>query len=269
MYSLFPVFIPSKGRPCAKIFKRLPRACIVVEPQDEEVYRINNPNHKILVLPSNDQGIAFVRQYILSFARSFSAGWIWMLDDDIGHLYERFGQRLIKQEDFSNILIKAQSIFLGFPNIGQASLEYRQFAWSAKTDFKMDGYCDVCVCINVKATNGINYRKQFSLKEDRDFTMQIIASGLNTMRISKYAFCAPMNGTNAGGLRNIYDQKTPEKQTCNDLVELWGSKYCSVHVKPSGRFDLKINWKAISELGKSKNSGQEKDKYMEANSYGN
>ena len=101
---MFPIYIPSKGRPDFATAKLLnephppyidpyvvmdidmeekPRPYTVfVEPQDAEAYRIAG-HASIVVLRENDKGVAYARQPILDYAIQNNDRWFWMIDDDV------------------------------------------------------------------------------------------------------------------------------------------------------------------------------------------
>lgn len=242
MSTLWPIFVPSKERPNSSLIalasaQRVP-VIAVLEPQDVRDYKLHFPGLDTMVLPENNRGLPFSRATILSHARSRGFNWFWMLDDDIKNFY-RVRDRRCVVTPMKDVLLKAQ----GLPdiNVGQLALEYQQFAWSSKVPTKRNSYCDVVVAIrtSVKA----NYRALF--KEDRDFTLQVIASGMDTMRAAQLAFSAPKNGSNRGGLFNAYADGH-ERLGVEKLVELW-PWCCESQTKPSGRFDAKIHWKRVRQ----------------------
>ena len=248
--NMYSIFIPSKGRPIPKLlFRELPHAEIVVEPNEEEIYRRYNPEATILVLPENDRGIAYARNHILKIARQRRLGFFWMLDDDIYGFYERADKKS-RKISACEALIGAEEIINATPNIAQASLEYTQFAWCQSQPFSLNKRCDVATCINAFLTREISYREKFNLKEDRDFTMQVLSSGLKTMRVNKYSFDCPANGSNSGGLKAQYDLGWPETKACQYMEEYWGPKICRIVKKKSGRTDLRIKWGALRDIQK-------------------
>lgn len=203
----FPIYIPSKGRPNSKTINQLygkdDNFIIVVEPQDYQDYKKQYPLAKFEILPKDNQGITYVRNHILNL----NISWYWMLDDDIDSFYLRIGTKMKKVS--VSILRKIEVLYNleKRESTAQVALEYNQYAWSASKDFVINGYCDVCVAINAAKVkeNNIFYDKEVQLKEDRDFTLQIITSELQTLRTTKFAFSCPKNGANEGGLKDVYD----------------------------------------------------------------
>jgi hypothetical protein len=243
------IVIPSKGRAgSAKTITLLIEAgltpTVFVEPQELEAYsREYGGKIHIHELAASDQGIGYVRQFILDHARKEKWPAYWMLDDDITGFFTVENGKTVRTPA-PRVLDAAEKIFLGHFAVAQGALEYQQFAWAAKSPRKFNGYCDVAVWINVEKTRHVNYRRQMDLKEDRDFTLQILASGYNTMRASWCAFSAPKNGSNAGGLQETYQQNGREAEASRRMIAAWPG-VCSSHVKPDGRPDVKINWAAF------------------------
>jgi hypothetical protein len=242
------IFIPTKARydncKTANLIGDYKNLFLVVEPQEYKEYSINYPNFNILQLPENNKGIVYVRNYIKQYTESKGIKEYWQLDDDITSFYYRSGTKLIK--DNFEVLQKAQKQFRE-QDISLGSLEYRQFAWSANKPIILNSFCDSCVYVNNEKTKSIRYRYEIAGKEDRDFAMQVINANEKTGRTTLYAFSAPPNGSNKGGLKEIfYDIKDAELVSCKKMVELWGDDICRHIVKPDGRNDLKINWKNIN-----------------------
>ncbi len=243
---LWPIFVPSKGRPQSSTLKLLREHGIehnvVVEPQELENYKLNElgpPISFYLALPENDRGIAYVRNMIKRTAGGAGMKWYWMLDDDITRFYLAIGGKNSASNPLT-VLLEAQRIFSSLPLVGQGALEYQQFSWSAKKDFAI-GYCDVAVAINADRTLGIEYRQEMDLKEDRDFTLQILANGMLTVRASKCGFSAPKNGSNKGGLYEEYQKDGREEQASRRMEAAWPG-ICKYQPKKDGRPDVKINW---------------------------
>lgn len=251
-----PLLVPSKNRPNSSTLQMLlalgdtfPEWQLVLEPQDVAKYHDANPSldlaSHVLVLPDNDPGLPSVRQWILTHASERSYPWFWMLDDDITGVYERVGKKNVARP-LPEVLAGAESIFLSLPQVAQAALEYQQYAWSTTKDYVLNSYCDVFVCIHTERAALSTFREEVLLKLDRDFTMQLIASGYKTCRVQRYSFACPTNGSNKGGLYDVYHKDGIEWQNSQRMEQLWGSSVCKAIVKPNGRPDCKINWRALS-----------------------
>jgi hypothetical protein len=242
------IFVPSKNRiDNATLLKfaeeQNESITVVVEPQDYEKYKNKYKSFNYLVLPINNGGITYVRNFIKQYTEENSIATYWQLDDDLTGFFNREGAKLIRTGfdalHSAQLQFKTNKIALG-------SLEYRQFAWSASKEMILNSFCDSCVYVDNSKITGLRYRDYVSGKEDRDFAMQVIKFGQNTGRTTLYAFSAPANGSNAGGLKEIFYDLDKEKIAVERMVELWGNQICVPIIKESGRNDIKIMWNKIN-----------------------
>lgn len=238
-----PICVASKGRAndsktLTALFENGSVVHLFVEPQDADKYQGCYPNADLHVLPENDKGISFVRNFILNFARIQGWDWYWMLDDDISNTYEVINKRCVKIP-LNEALSKAEPLITGEPQVAIGSLEYQQYAWSAAKPKKYNSYCDVAVLISVSATKYFNYRDH--CKEDRDFVLQALSLGWRSMRTCWIGFSVPKNGSNKGGLFDAYASGL-ETHWSSAMVGMWPG-ICALNTKPDGRPDVKVNWK--------------------------
>ena len=64
--------------------------------------------------------------------------------------------------------------------------------------------------------------------------------------INNFCISCPTNGSNEGGLKQVYQQSGRELQACENMRNKWGENICNIQIKDSGRTDLKIHWKNIT-----------------------
>jgi hypothetical protein len=241
----YPIAVASKGRPDSKLLLRIQTENlpfrIFCEPQDANTYRQRFPG-VIIQLDADNQGLAYARNAILGYARASGASKFWMLDDDVEDFFEGTEKGYLKVT-VAEALGKAEPL-LG--EMTQGALEYSQFAWSHQPGDCSDGsYCDVCVLIDIGRTKDLTFRDEVNLKLDRDFTLQVLASGGRTRRISNIGFSCPENGSNKGGLYEAY-KSGREKADCEALAKFW--PHCvTVQQKKSGRWDAKIDWRNVRQ----------------------
>lgn len=244
----YNIYVPSKNRidNCTTIQNAEGiKLNIVVEPQEYEAYSSKFPEHNIIKLPENNKGITYVRNFIKEYTEELGLDYYWQLDDDITSVYYREGTKLFKTTYAD--LLKAANQFKE-NKIALGGLEYRQFAWSANKPLVMNSFCDSCVYVDNTLTKGMRYNAYVEGKEDRDFAIQVIKKGLKTARTTLYGFSVPTNGSNEGGLKEIFYDLGKEEICADRMVEVWGENICQKIVKDSGRIDVKINWKNINTL---------------------
>jgi len=242
------IFIPSKNRvdnsPLLKYAQEnKSNVIVVVEPQDILKYHDRFPNLNYIQLPKDNGGITFVRNYIKEYSEKQNLDNYWQLDDDISGFFYRQETKLIRAG--FEVLSSATEQFIN-NNIALGGLEYRQFAWSANKDIIENSFCDSCVFVDNTKLNGFRYRQYVEGKEDRDFAMQVIKSGHKTGRTTLFAFSCPPNGSNSGGLKEIFYDLGKEEICVSRMVELWGNNICIPIIKENGRKDVKIMWNEIN-----------------------
>lgn len=198
-------FIPTKGRLNTKTYKLFEEAGIEVkhfiEPKEFNFYEVPN---KINIQKDN-QGISYVRNFMLNYARENNHEWVIFCDDDVKSFGIYNGKTVKKTAGIWNdILEKAKK--LPFELIG---INYTQHAWHEKTSYSINKkYVEVCVLMNVKK---IHWDYVKGMKQDRQFCFETIRNGYGVLKFNHFWFSCPDVGTNKGGLYNEYKNKDDEK----------------------------------------------------------
>lgn len=247
--SISQILIATKGRPQSKTVHNLVEEgftpILFLEKEDGPSYqeKFGGKVHYEF-LPESNQGIAYVRQKILNYARDKGFDYYWTLDDDISNMYSIVEGKSLKTK-YIHCLEQAELLLRKIRNLAVGGLEYNQFAWAQKQQFKFNGYAEVATFVNVNNTRNVNYRK-VALKEDRDFVLQSLALGYVSARTSWFAFACPKNGTNKGGLHEVYSSGI-EASEVQKLCRLWPG-VCEPITKRDGRPDAKIRWDSFKTL---------------------
>lgn len=193
--------IPSKGRPNTKTHKLFQSAGIevfhFVEPQEYADYKVPFA----VDIQQSNQGVSYVRNFILDWATENNHEWIIICDDDVDHFgYYKNGNFKTDASVWVEIIEKAKK--LPFEVVG---INYRQHAWHEKKSVAINKkFAEVCAAFNVKK---ISWRYKPDTKEDRDFALQTIKNGSGVLVFCKYFFNAPNVGSNSGGLHDLYKSK--------------------------------------------------------------
>jgi hypothetical protein len=226
------VCIPSKGRTNTQTHKLFDKAGIkayhFIEPQEIKSYSVPNK----INIEKNNQGISYVRNFILDWAKANDHEWIIMCDDDVQD-FGIYNGKTIKTDAniWHEIFEKAR--LLPFELIG---IQYRQHAWHEKKPFSINkSFVEVCVLINAFKCK---WRYENDLKEDRDFVLQTIAKGNGILKLNRFYFGAPTVGTNAGGLQELYKQKK-DSIAAENFVRKW-HPYAKL-TKKAERVDIKVD----------------------------
>jgi hypothetical protein len=236
--------IPTKNRPNTKTYQLFEsvgiKAFHFLEPQEFDKSSLPNK----INIQQNSQGIAYVRNFIIEWAKANGEQWIIMCDDDVNQF--GFYKNGIKNKAGAGIWfdIKQKAEKLPFEIFG---INYLQHAWHEKKAYSINkSFVEVCVLLNVDKINW-SYRKEFNLKEDRDFVLQTISKGNGILRFNKHYYSCPAVGTNKGGLQNEYQAKRDEDSAYKMYYEY------APHTKmqnKDGRIDVKIDVAAYATQNK-------------------
>lgn len=234
-------YIPSKGRPQTKTYQLFESAGMEVhhfiEPSEMELYDVPGK----VDIGKNDQGISFVRNFMLSYAKEHSHEWVIMCDDDVT-LFGRYDENGKKAKMDASIW---HEIFervrrLPYEIVG---INYVQHAWYRQRDVSVNSkFAEVCVLMNTSRINW-RYRAEFDTKEDRDFAMQTIRDGAGILRFNRYFFSCPGVGANSGGLQDLYKKKRDELAV-QSMCEEW-TPFLTPRLKKD-RIDIKADLKALA-----------------------
>jgi hypothetical protein len=237
-----PIMIPTKGRAGKTKTDKLMRAaglsyCFVVEPQDLASYAATGSFH--MVLPSNDMGITYARQWILEQMRKQGYKKFWMLDDDIECFGEAIDGKTVTRD--ASVLLDAFNQLRTYGPASMYSLELRQFAWSSKS-VQRDKIAMQCVMFDMQHCEGINYDLRLKIREDYDISFQAIFKGKGTLKSGKYYYGIADMKSQEGGMSKYYNELTETHET-QKLCRKWPGLV--EPLKKKDRIDVKINWNKI------------------------
>jgi hypothetical protein len=220
----YPVYIPSKGRYKSSHTARflLKDGCpfrLVVEPQEAKEYTELFGADKVLVLPENDQGLIYARNWIKAHATAEGHYRHWQLDDNITKIYRRYGEgRRIPCE--AGIALRAVEDFSDrYENIALAGLTYYMFlATSVKGPvFHLNHWVYSCSLI----LNELPQEWRLVYNDDTDMCLQVLAAGWCTVRFNAYAIGKIRTMIVKGGNTNALYQGDGRLKMARTLERVW------------------------------------------------
>lgn len=255
MKTKYPIFIPSKARADVKYsptifsFKKEDiDFTIVIEPQDEIGYRMAFPHSNFLILPDNDRGIGFSRQYIRDYVKKLGTDFYWQIDDDMTGLFSVENGKTTRIPFLDGIL-KMEKILDergGLDIVGLLAPSNTFFAVRENTPESVNcGKCVSFVLTNAKMK--CDYDISLSPLEDVTFEIETLMAGKKTISLNNIAFSGKPGGFNTlkmiGGCANDY-----RTMKHNKSLDLLISKYPEIVTSlDRGSFGKKpsIKWKKI------------------------
>jgi len=237
----YTIYIPSKGRSRTCVTpKVLEREgidfYIVVEPQDVDDYKQYFDEKKLLVLPENNGGMAYVRRFIKKYSTEKGEKYHWQIDDNIKGFRVRSNNKNVVSTAKYN-LIRVENYINQYDNIGIAGLRHIAFAFAQKDDYTYNQQCPSCCLFN----NDIKSYWREDVIEDTDFSLQVLTEGFSTIIFNRLVMDKMTIKALSGGCTDLYytnDEIRNARQ--RRLQELW-----------PGSFQIKIK-NGISRVTPSK-----------------
>tara|TARA_R110000737_G_scaffold315862_1_gene325991 strand:+ start:579 stop:1310 length:732 start_codon:yes stop_codon:yes gene_type:complete len=228
--------IPTKGRPETSTYKLLEASGFTVyhfvEPQELSDYDVPNK----INIEQNNQGISYVRNFMLSFARKQALKHVLILDDDINAFGTAKSGKSVKQPN-ADALLKPMNIFMK-SEFAIGGFNLRQFAWSEKKPYRVNtGKAEGCILCSI---DRIKWDYESDTKEDRDFMMRCLDNRESFVYFCKTFYNTPAIGSNKGGLNDFYQAKR-DAVWAQKVAKAW-PEYSTL-IKQYGRTDVKLDYK--------------------------
>ena len=218
----YPVYVPSKGRWDSPFTATLLAGDgvpfrLVVEPQERDKYAKQFGPDKLLVLPQNDRGLIYARNWIKE--HSIAAGDVrhWQLDDNIQYVSRVYRNRRMRCE--SGVALAATEDFVDrYDNVAIAGLNYHFFVRSGKTvpPFYVNAHVYSCTLV----LNSIPYRWRSYLNDDTDMCLQVLAGGWCTVAMNAFLVRKMQTMIVRGGNTGIY-QGDGRLKMARALERMW------------------------------------------------
>lgn len=268
----YPIFIPSKGRPDNR------HQCtmnmfdatgvdykLVVEPQDRNAYAKTFGATHVLVLPENDRGLIYSRNWIkdYSVAQGHERHWQW--DDDIlgmERVYRGYRLRcpanvaIVALEDFidryENVALASFNSAFFVPLSNGTALMYKY------PPFFLNHRCYTAFIM----LNSLPNRWRFRYNEDTDMTLQVLADGWCTVLLNAFLIKPTWTTSNAspkgkkehtGGQGGVYKADGRLKMA-RDLERMWPGVVTTYRRFQRPQHKVKDNWRKFDTKLKRKAS---------------
>ena len=253
MFEDIKIFIPTKNRinnqKTYHILKELNlKPVLIVEPQESEEFL--KLGYNIIILPENNKGITYSRNYILKLAKDNKYEYICMIDDDISFFGEIIPIK--KRKKGNEAFLKALKYFKEAKTCG--TMQYNQFAWCQPKNIVYNRCLEVVMFLYMPLLQNIYFEEDTI--EDRDFSLDIILNhNIKTFRLNHLYFQTPSIGTNKGGIESAtrFNKQIAWSQK---MENKWEKNICQYIIKKNGMPDIKINWRYIDKIIKNKNCKQ-------------
>lgn len=218
----YPIYIPSKGRADRSLtanfmLKDGVTFRIVVEPQEQDLYAERFGAACLLVLPKNDQGLIYARNWIKAHATAEGHVRHWQIDDNIARIRRWwYGDRIPVA---SGAALSITEEFVDrYENVAVAGLNYYMFAVESKVrPFFRNSRVYSCSLI----LNALPHRWRSVYNDDTDFCLQVLADGWCTILMNIFLIEKRPSMTVRGGNTDALYKGDGRAKMARSLERLW------------------------------------------------
>lgn len=221
----YTIYIPSKNRPntvkVTDILQGL-NYLLVVEPQDYEAYCKVYPVEKILQMDKNNQGIAYVRNFIKQHSNAVGETKHWQIDDDIEYfkIRKKGSDKNIKVDAIFALSIVEHCTDI-FSNVAISGINSDTFAFSRTRAVQKNKLTCQCVLVD----NLINNDWAYNGAEDWHYTLSVLEKDYCTLAFDHLMTYSPPPGKNPGGNADIHYIETVLKSLLENFVQQWPARF--------------------------------------------
>ena len=248
---LFPIYVPSKGRAIsATTPKLLMRSNIpfrlVVEPQESEAYAKQYGEDRILVLPKDNQGIIFSRNFCKRHARTMGAKWHWQIDDDLISFRRRIGiiDGKFKAErcDALEALRGVQEFVTQFKNVAAACPKAQGAVFNEPRPFLVNQLIYTCGLFRTDVDAWWRV-----IPGDTDYSLQVLKQGWVTLLCFQYLQHSASSDAIAGGMQDVRGGATGRLNHLRNLKKLWPDDISLVERNHFGKASGRASWSQFKQ----------------------
>lgn len=221
----YTIYIPSKGRPTkVKTAKTLAglNYIIVVEPQDYNDYCKVYPPEQLLRMDENDQGLAYVRNFIKRHSIALGETHHWQMDDDIECFKVR--RRGVKKNENVNPILALSIVehcHDKFTNVAISGICSNVFAFSKKYAVQKNRLAYQCVLVN----NNVDLEWDMGGVEDWYYTFSVLENGHCTLAFHHIMSQTTPTMQNSGGCTNIHFAGNKRKKLYEAFIKRWPGRF--------------------------------------------
>jgi hypothetical protein len=201
----YPIYVPSRGRSTLEnytIFQLKESKLdffVVVEPQDYDAYVKHHGEKYILVMPKNNMGMSYVRNFCKDHSKTLGAKYHFQIDDNIKHFKILENGKKI-EASAANVLAFMETIVSCYSNIGGAGISHSVFAFG---DIKKSAKVNkqIFSCCLFSSENDLRW--EVNIVEDTDYSIQMLNIGLCTILLAKVVMAKSATMAIKGGNTEI------------------------------------------------------------------
>lgn len=237
----------SKGRPHLPV-KAWAKPEIIVEPQELELYKAQNPGFSFHVLPESDRGFSYMMNAMIRICLARGYRYFVFTDDDVLGLKAResVADKFTRvKHETAQEAVQKEFEFMKAQGLSQLAISFSGQSWSATKPYvEPSGSWGVYICDAVAAQAVGGFDEKLILFADWDMSARLLQAGCRVARTNLVTFEHKMRGM-AGGAEGLYAQKERVKASAERVAAKYGPGARVVFVEKHDQFEVRFNWKAL------------------------
>jgi len=238
----------SLGRPHLPLLKWINDPVILVEPQEEAIYREHHPELDYVVLPKSGQGFSYMMNQMVKVARDRGQRYFVFTDDDVFGLklrpdlntkFSRIQNEVVRQT------LQGAVDFAQNAGLAQLAVSFSGQSWGATKAFNEPvGSWGVYVCDALAVRSVGGFDESLWIFSDWELSARLIAAGYKTMRTNLITFEHKMRGMD-GGADWLYKNQEKVTEACHQIKAKYGEAVRIEWVPEHGQHEIRFNWKKL------------------------
>ena len=249
----YPIYIISKGRSkrcltARELTKMNVPFFLVVEPQEENEYRTEWPNAKIITTPFSNlnQGSIPVRNFVWEHSINNGDKRHWILDDNIEG-FHRLNRNMKPKVTDGTIFRCCEDFTERYSNVPMSGMNYYSFC--KNTDKTPPFYINTRIysCILIK--NDLEFRWRGKFNEDTDLSLRVLKAGYCTILFNAF-LCGKVTTMRmkGGNTEDVYGSTDNRREFAESLRDQHPDVVDVVW--KFNRWHHKVNYKKFKENNK-------------------
>lgn len=199
----YPIYVISKGRSdCCLTAKFLIKDgvqfTLVIEPQEENAYRLAGYGQYLLLLPFSNLGLGSIpaRNFVWEHAKAAGFERHWIIDDNIREFWRRSKAQRVRCSSVP-CLSAAEDFTDRYENVAITGFNYFMFIPEGAPCAPFVLNVHVYSCMLIK--NSLEFRWRGRYNEDTDLCLQVLSAGWCTILFNAFAILKMPTMTMKGG----------------------------------------------------------------------
>jgi hypothetical protein len=243
----YPIFIPSKERAFRCLAARMLRRDgvdfkLVVEPQEQGLYVQKFGKDAVLVLPENNRGLVYARNWIWERAREMGCERHWQIDDNIREMIRTFKGRRVNCNAGVGLRV-CEDFTDRYENVAIAGFNYKMFVakpWE-QPPFVVNRHVYSAMLLLTE----MPFRFRPPSNSDVDICLQVLAAGWCTLQLNAIAIdkltTMEMRGGSTSALFDLYN-KDGRIRKSRDLERVWPGVVRTIRRFHRPHHAIRDNW---------------------------